>query len=188
MAEDADFPILRRVVIGLGSNLGERLENLESAVKHLRREDELRIGACAAVYETPPAGGPPQGDYLNTAVLVTTELTLPRLLDRALDIERTMGRVRDGERLAPRIIDLDLLWADGERVAEGAITVPHPRLGERVFALRPLLDVVPDARDPEGRPYAEYEASRQSIRRFTCFWDNRHAVHGLPPCSDAPSQ
>jgi 2-amino-4-hydroxy-6-hydroxymethyldihydropteridine diphosphokinase len=156
----------RRIVIGLGSNLGDREANLGRAVSLLREDKDLHVLGRSAVYETAPRGGPPQGDYLNAAVLVVTALDARTLLDRALVIERTLGRVRSSEtRWGPRTIDLDLLWIEGEAVEEPGLEVPHPRLGERVFALRPLLDVAPDAVDCRtGEAFATLAEANAPIR------------------------
>jgi 2-amino-4-hydroxy-6-hydroxymethyldihydropteridine diphosphokinase len=156
----------RRVVIGLGSNLGDRQRSLDQAVRLLRADRDVHVLGRSAVYETPPAGGPPQGDYLNAAVLLVTSLDGRSLLERALAVERALGRVRSEEtRWGPRVIDLDVLWIEGELIAEAGLEVPHPRLAERVFALRPLLDVVPDAVDMRtGEPLAALAAASAPIR------------------------
>jgi 2-amino-4-hydroxy-6-hydroxymethyldihydropteridine diphosphokinase len=158
---------VRRVVIGLGSNLGDRLANLDAAVARLRADRALHVLRRSPVYETPPAGGPPQGDYLNAAVLLTSSLGGRAILDRTLAIERDLGRLRAAEaRWGPRTIDLDLLWIEGEAIAEEGLSVPHPRLSERPFALRPLLDVAPDAVDARtGRPFAALPAASVEIVR-----------------------
>jgi 2-amino-4-hydroxy-6-hydroxymethyldihydropteridine diphosphokinase len=139
------------VVIGLGSNVGDRAANLDAAVARLRADGELRVLRRSPIYETAPvgeAGGPPQGDYLNAAVLIVASLDAREILGRALAIEQALGRTRSEEtRWGPRTIDLDLLWVEGEAIAEEGLVVPHPRLAERPFALRPLLDVLPDATD-----------------------------------------
>jgi 2-amino-4-hydroxy-6-hydroxymethyldihydropteridine diphosphokinase len=139
-----------RAVVGLGANLGDRLAALRAAVRELGRSST--IVATSFVYETEPVG-PAQPPFLNAAVLLAWEGSPEELLRELLDVEARMGRVR-GERWGPRSIDLDLLWVEGV-VAEGAhLTVPHPRLRERAFALVPLLDVAPDARDPRtGETY-----------------------------------
>jgi 2-amino-4-hydroxy-6-hydroxymethyldihydropteridine diphosphokinase len=156
----------RRVVIGLGSNLGDREANLGLAVSLLREDRDLHVLRRSAVYETAPQGGPPQGDYLNAAVLVVTALDARTLLDRALVIEKKLGRERSAEtRWGPRTIDLDLLWIEGEAIEEPGLEVPHPRLAERVFALKPLLDVVPDAVDCRtGEAYAALAETNAPIR------------------------
>jgi len=160
---------VRRVVIGLGSNVGDRLANLDDAVARLRADRELRVLRRSPVYETPPAGGPPQGDYLNAAVLVVTALDARDVLSRALVIERALGRTRSEEtRWGPRTIDLDLLWIEGEAISEPGLELPHPRLADRPFAVRPLLDVAPDAVDIRtGRAYATLPAASVEITKVT---------------------
>lgn len=158
---------VRRVVIGLGSNVGDRLAHLDAAVARLRADRALHVLRRSPVYETPPAGGPPQGDYLNAAVLVVTALGAREILDRTLAVEESLGRVRSAEtRWGPRTIDLDLLWIEGEAVSEDALTVPHPRLSERAFAVRPLLDVAPDAVDfRTGTAYATLPAAGEALAK-----------------------
>jgi len=156
---------VRRVVIGLGANVGDRRANLDAAVGHIRADRDFHVLRRSPIYETPPAGGPPQGDYLNAAVLVVTSLDARVVLERLLAIERTLGRDRSaGERWGPRTIDLDLLWIEGEAISEDTLTVPHPRLHERPFAIRPLLDVAPDAVDVRtGEPFASFPAAQMPL-------------------------
>ncbi len=139
------------VVIGLGANLGDRLATLRSAARALAEVGLVR--ARSSIYESdalllPDAA--PQPKYLNAAVLLQTELAPDALMDRLLTIERAHGRERR-EKWGPRTLDLDVLWIDGMSVATDKLTVPHPRLRERAFALRPLLDVAPGAKDPATR-------------------------------------
>jgi 2-amino-4-hydroxy-6-hydroxymethyldihydropteridine diphosphokinase len=142
-----------RVVVGLGANLGDRLATMRAAVRELARV--AAIAATSRVYETAPVG-PAQPPFLNAAVLVSSWEGSPAdWLRELLAIEASLGRVR-AERWGPRTIDLDLLWADGVAVEGPELTVPHPRLRERAFALIPLLEVAPDARDPgTGEAYAK---------------------------------
>jgi 2-amino-4-hydroxy-6-hydroxymethyldihydropteridine diphosphokinase len=140
------------VVVGLGANLGDRLGTLRAAVRDLRLV--ARVAATSHVYETAPVG-PPQPHYLNAAVLLDWAGPPADLLAALLAIEKGLGRTRGGERFGPRTIDLDVLWIDGVVVDVPGLTVPHPRLHERAFALAPMLELVPDARDPAtGEPYA----------------------------------
>lgn len=159
-----------RAVIGVGANLGDRLGSIEAAVERVARLPGVRSVRRSVLFETEPVGGPPQPPFLNGAILV--ELTSPvaatTLVAWLLGIERDLGRVRGPERNAPRTLDLDLLWTDGPPSEDPAAIVPHPRLHERPFALAPLVDVAPDARDPVGVLYAVHlEAlDRSGIRRF----------------------
>lgn len=158
---------LHKVVLGLGSNLGEREGNIALAMGALAADGAMTLLGAAPLYETPPCGGPPQGDYLNSAVLLETGLGPREVLERALVVERSLGRVRpDPVRWGPRTIDIDILWIEGVSVAEPDLTVPHPRLHERPFALRPLLDLVPLARDPRsGEGYADLPAAAAPLAR-----------------------
>jgi 2-amino-4-hydroxy-6-hydroxymethyldihydropteridine diphosphokinase len=139
-------------VIGLGSNLGDRRALLAEAVRALGAVGH--VGRVSPLYETAPVG-PPQPPFLNAALVLTTDLEPLALLDALLAIERRLGRVRL-ERWGPRLVDLDILWsADGAFDSE-RLTVPHPELRHRAFALRPLLDVRPDATDPrDGVSYVD---------------------------------
>jgi 2-amino-4-hydroxy-6-hydroxymethyldihydropteridine diphosphokinase len=149
-----------RVVIGLGSNLGERLEHLRAAVRGLGRSG--RIVRVSRLYETAPMG-PPQPRYLNAAVLLETDVDPVALLDALLALEAEGGRVR-GDTWGPRTIDLDILWIEGRPVDDPRLVVPHPRLTERAFALIPMLEVVPDAVDPRtGRGFTPPEVEAGAI-------------------------
>jgi 2-amino-4-hydroxy-6-hydroxymethyldihydropteridine diphosphokinase len=155
----------RRVVLGLGANLGDRLGALRRAVALLAASGELAVAARSSVYETAPVG-PAQPSFLNAAVAVRTRLSLAALLERALGVERALGRVRpDAVRWGPRTIDVDLLWAEGETRDTGDLVVPHPRLRERPFALVPLVEVAPDACDPRtAERYADLCTGRELVR------------------------
>jgi 2-amino-4-hydroxy-6-hydroxymethyldihydropteridine diphosphokinase len=131
-------------VVGLGSNLGDRRAMLGLALSELGRL--ARVERASHIYETAPVG-PPQGRFLNAAVLLAFDGTPDALLDALLAIERRLGRVRT-EKWGPRTIDLDVLWIEGAVVVTDRLVVPHPSLRERAFALEPLLEVRPDARDP----------------------------------------
>lgn len=152
-------------VIGLGSNLGDRLASLRAAVEQLGRAFEL--SARSSVYET-AAIGPPQPDYLNAAVRVRAPGAPEEVLPVLLAIEQRGGRVRRAdERWLARTIDLDVLWGDGVVVSTPSLTVPHARLLERAFALLPLLDVAPDAVDPRTGARFPSPPHDAGVRRTT---------------------
>src|SRR5690606_17820084 len=140
------------VVVGLGSNVGQREHQLERAASAIATLGT--VTACSSVYETVPVG-PPQPDFLNAAVRLRTALEPHALLDRLLDIERAAGRERR-VRWGPRTVDLDVLWIQGVVLDTARLSVPHPELERRAFALVPLLDVAPEATNPAShRAYAD---------------------------------
>ena len=141
-----------RAYVGLGGNLGDRRALLDAAVEALRREPGIEVVAVSSYRETEPVGVVDQPPFLNGAVAVETTLAARELLDRLLAVERSLGRMREGEeRHGPRTIDLDLLLYGAETVDEPGLTVPHPRLAERAFALEPLVELDPALTLPDGR-------------------------------------
>ena len=139
-------------MLGLGSNLGDRVRNVLSAATAMRALHDVAEARLSALYETRPVGGPPQPNYVNAALLIRTRLPPREILVAALAIEHQHGRLRR-ERFGPRTLDVDILWIEGEHIDEPSLTVPHARLHERAFALVPLLDLAPDAVDPRtGTP------------------------------------
>jgi 2-amino-4-hydroxy-6-hydroxymethyldihydropteridine diphosphokinase len=125
--------------VGLGSNMGNRRENLRAALADLDREPGFRVRAVSRVWDTAPLG-PPQPRFLNAAVRLSTLLSPRSTLRRLLEIEERLGRVRR-ERWGPREIDLDLLLYGDRVVKESGLEVPHPRLHERAFVLAPLAEI-----------------------------------------------
>jgi len=150
-----------RAFLGLGSNLGERLENLRRAVT-LLGERGLSVLRSSRVYESDPVGGPPQPDYLNAVIEVETDGSARELLDACLGAEREMGRERT-ERWGPRVIDLDVLTFGEERIDEPGLEIPHPRMHERAFALVPLLELDTDPPLPGDRSVATLRLGAMSL-------------------------
>ena len=132
-----------RAYVGLGSNLGDRSATLARAVALLGERPGIDIVAISSFRETDPVGYLDQPRFLNAAVAVETSLQPESLLFVLLDVERELGRTREGPRYGPRTVDLDLLLVEGVTVDEPGLTVPHPRLHERVFALAPLAEIDP---------------------------------------------
>ncbi|MGC4112794.1 MAG: 2-amino-4-hydroxy-6-hydroxymethyldihydropteridine diphosphokinase [Nocardioides sp.] len=142
---------IRRAVIALGSNLGERLTSLQGAVNALADTPDVWITGVSPVYETEPVDSPAGAEtFLNAVVLLDTTLAATRLLDRAHAIEDAFGRDRsDGEHNAPRTLDVDVIVVGDRRRDDERIRLPHPRAGERAFVLQPWYDVEPDAEIPD---------------------------------------
>ena len=133
-----------RAYVALGANLGARETTLRRAVALLDGREDTAVVAVSELRETDPVGLLDQPRYLNGVVALDTELAPGVLLDVLLEIERELGRVRDGVRNGPRPIDLDLLLYEGATIEEAGLTVPHPRLHERRFVLEPLADIDPE--------------------------------------------
>lgn len=135
----------KRVYLGLGSNLGDRKKNIEQAISMLEDDDRIRVLKISRLDETEPAGGPPQGMYLNGAIRIETTFNPRELLNYIKMIERHLGRV-DGPENSPRPIDLDILLFEGVGISEDDLTIPHERMFEREFVKRPLREILSDDR------------------------------------------
>ena len=133
-----------RAYVGLGANLGEREATLREAVERLAATPGVEVVAVSSLRETDPVGFTEQPRFLNGAVALETELPPRALLDALLAVERSLGRTREGPRYGPRTVDLDLLLYGDEQVDEPGLTVPHPHLHERRFALEPLAELDPE--------------------------------------------
>jgi 2-amino-4-hydroxy-6-hydroxymethyldihydropteridine diphosphokinase len=149
-----------RAYVGLGANLGDREATIRSAVALLEATPGIRVTAVSTLRETEPWGPVEQPRFLNGAVEVETQLEPRVLLDVLLDVERRLGRTREGERFGPRTIDLDLLLVGETVIDESGLTLPHPRLHERRFALEPLAELAPDAVLPGRGTVSELLAAR----------------------------
>ncbi|MEA3078502.1 MAG: 2-amino-4-hydroxy-6-hydroxymethyldihydropteridine diphosphokinase [Actinomycetota bacterium] len=131
--------MIRRVFLGLGSNLGDRWHHLREAVASLPD-----VVAVSPVYETDPVGGPGgQGPYLNCVVELSTNLPARQLLGICHRLESAADRARN-ERWGPRTLDVDILLVDGLVLDDPDLVIPHPRMRERRFVLEPLRDLAPE--------------------------------------------
>jgi 2-amino-4-hydroxy-6-hydroxymethyldihydropteridine diphosphokinase len=144
--------------VGLGANLGPREITLLRAVDLLAETEGVEVRAVSQLRETEPVGVVEQPLFLNGAVALDTSLSPRELLDRLLEIERGIGRVRD-VRWGPRVVDLDLLVYGDLQVDEPGLRVPHPRLHERRFVLEPLAELDPDLEIPGYGPMSELLAA-----------------------------
>jgi 2-amino-4-hydroxy-6-hydroxymethyldihydropteridine diphosphokinase len=129
------------VYLGLGSNLGDRMGNLEKAVEHLCQK--AVIERASSVYETEPVGYEDQPLFLNAVISAVTELEPFELLCFVKKIETELGR-KQGFRNAPRIIDIDILFYGNMIVRSQELTIPHPGIAERAFVLVPLAEIAPE--------------------------------------------
>ncbi len=158
-----------RAFIGLGSNLGDRLENLRRALAEMEKA-EIGVVKMSSIYETEPYGVKNQNSFLNMVVEAQTGLCPRDLLATLLRIEKQMGRKRD-KKWGPRIIDLDILFYDDLILDAEDLKIPHPDIANRIFVLLPMFEIAPDYIHPVekksiGRLLTEY-LSRAGVRILT---------------------
>lgn len=136
---------LKQVFLALGSNLGDRLHNLQQAI--FRLPPAVLPLRSSQVYETPPWGIEDQPRFLNMVIETATALPPLDLLNYLKMLEKQMGRV-EGIRYGPRLIDMDILFYENQVLSEEQLQIPHPRLHERSFVLLPLNDLIPSFQHP----------------------------------------
>lgn len=153
---------MTQVLVGLGSNLGDRLDNLARALEAIEELPDTTLRAVSHAVESEPWGVELQPAFANAVALLSTQLSADRLLAGLKEAEVRLGR-QAGVRYGPRVIDLDILLFGGEVWDTEALAVPHPRLAERQFALLPLLEVAPHATWPDGTPFAPETATEGRI-------------------------
>lgn len=127
--------------LGLGSNLGNRRKNIRMALDCLRQARSIKVEKSSRVYETTPVGGPKQGKFLNAALKIRTSLKPGVLLKALKKIEKDLGR-RATVRFGPRTIDLDILLYADKAIKTKGLIIPHPRMFEREFVLKPLREIL----------------------------------------------
>lgn len=138
---------MSEAVIALGTNLGNRIENINAAIRAIAKLSGVKIIKASSVYETAPVDCESDSKFLNAAILVETSVSPAVLLGECLGIEAAMGRIRT-KKNEPRVIDLDLILYEGFKAESYELTVPHPRALERAFVLTPLMDLYPTGRAP----------------------------------------
>ncbi len=150
--------------LGLGSNLGNRFQQLQDAVTALSSEQE--VCACSSVYESQPWGYDSQPEFLNAVIAVRTEFAPGQLLEKCRRIESELGR-RKRPRWQEREIDIDILLLDNLILKEPQLTVPHPSMLKRDFVLVPLHEVGPQLVHPQnGKPLSEFISSKPNLTRY----------------------
>jgi len=157
---------MRRCILALGGNLGDRLHNLQDVLRRL--PPAITVLTVSPLYESDPVGPPGQPDYFNAVCTGTTALAPEELLAAVKAVERTLGRDA-GVRWGPRPADIDILFLDGITRDTPTLTIPHPRIAERGFVLTPLADLLPDLVIPatgERAAAAARRAGTDGLRRI----------------------
>ncbi len=127
--------------LGVGSNLGNRRKNIKKALEYLAKTRGIKIEKTSRIYETEPVGGPAQDKFLNAAIKIKTSLTSCLLLKNIKKIEKDLGR-KSTVRFGPREIDLDILLYGNKIIKRRGLVIPHPRMFEREFVLKPLREII----------------------------------------------
>lgn len=151
------------VYLGVGSNLADRKANIDRGIALLKEHEDIDVLEVSDLIETEPIGGPEQGNFLNGAIRIKTDLMPLDLLTQLKMIERRLGRAKSEPNM-PRTLDLDILFYDDVVVVEGkSLSIPHPRLQDRMFVLKPLLQIAPDFEHPRlGKTVRELCESLQT--------------------------
>ena len=152
------------VFIGMGSNMGDRMDNLSQALVAIAALPSTHVENVSNAYESVPAYVEGQGLFYNAVVEVSTGLEADTLLDHLLEVERALGRVRDVDK-GPRVIDLDLLLFGDEEWSSPRLTLPHPGIAERDFVVTPLLEIAPRTVLPDGTHLKRSEARVGDVLR-----------------------
>ena len=160
-----------QVYLGLGSNMGNKEENLAQAIYQIEQTDNIIVTRKSSLYITSPWGKTDQDEFLNQVIEIETELTPLELLNVLQKIEIKLGRLRN-VKWGPRVIDLDILLFGEETIALHELEVPHPHLYARLFVLVPLQEIAPQLVFPDGKGIgevlarvAQLEDASQSIRK-----------------------
>jgi len=140
--------IKKTVIISIGSNLTNRIENCQKGIDALARVTDIEITGNSRFYQTAPVDYEEQDWFINTAVRIRTGLSPYILLDHLKSIEKDVGRKQSTIKFGPRILDMDIIFYDSEVINSDGLIVPHPRMHTRAFVLQPLCDIDPDIIHP----------------------------------------
>jgi len=156
--------------LSLGSNIGDRLDMLQEAVRTVMKQPNFQVSRISSVYETAPVGFTDQASFLNMVVEVKSILSALEILGICLETEQALGRIREF-RWGPRCIDLDILLYNDENMESENLIIPHPRMHERGFVLVPLLELNPNLNHPiSGVPFHQYvEEQKEGVRLWKTF-------------------
>ncbi|MFW5792373.1 MAG: 2-amino-4-hydroxy-6-hydroxymethyldihydropteridine diphosphokinase [Desulfohalobiaceae bacterium] len=165
-----------RAYIGLGSNVGQKEENLSAAVRMIVKLQGITYQKASRIYQTEPLLDTDQPWFANQVIEVSCDRswTPERLLEELQEIEERLGRIRNGRRYGPRVIDCDLLLFGDVELQSETLTLPHPGIRSRAFVLVPLAEIAPRVRVAPGR------SASQALTELTCIvkgrriWQNPH--------------
>lgn len=159
---------MKQVAFGFGSNLSDKQRNIEDALDALFAGGKIEFLAASSFYRTAPWGHEAQDWFVNACALGKTALSAQELLERCKSIESDLGRTKSF-RWGPRLIDIDLLWIEGETVKDADLVIPHKELFNRPFVLVPLAEICPTL-EIGGRSVAEAAKTPSDVQQLTPRW------------------
>lgn len=153
---------IAQAVLGLGANLGDPIQQILDARMALSNLPEVLSWTCSSMYLSSPVGYSDQPDFINCVILLQTRYRAEALFEQMQEIERSLGRVRvNGNQNAPRSIDIDMLMFADQKIDKPELTIPHPRMNQRLFVIEPLLEL-----GIEVAPNATFNFSDQILSRL----------------------
>ncbi|QDQ00585.1 2-amino-4-hydroxy-6-hydroxymethyldihydropteridine diphosphokinase [Lysinibacillus fusiformis] len=152
---------MNNVFLSIGTNIGERYDNLQQAIKLLMELEKIEVVRISSIYETAAVGFTDQADFLNIAISIKTSYSPSEMLEICQSVENELGRVREF-RWGPRIIDLDILLYNHENIETESLIVPHPRMYERAFVLVPLIEITST---PVGE---QLQLAHDTLKQLNC--------------------
>jgi 2-amino-4-hydroxy-6-hydroxymethyldihydropteridine diphosphokinase len=155
-----------QVILGFGANLGDSLENIKKAIELIEKKD-IEIERISSFYQTSPVGNPDQPDFINAALIGTTSARVHLIFAWCKEIERILGRDPEQPRWRPRQIDLDILFYGRHIIQTHDLIVPHPRFGDRLFAIMPAVEIAPEFMTPWNETISEFLTRRKSEFDFS---------------------
>lgn len=173
----------QRYLLGLGSNLGDRVGHLNEAIRLLGRLPRAEVTAISPAFDSDPVGFTDQPSFLNLCLEMVCELKPPELLQQTLAIEATLGRLRTNNRNGPRTLDIDLLFWEGGSVDTPELTLPHPRWKERGFVTVPLRHLL---QAPALASATPWDWLRREVPLAPAGEDGLRAWHGSTPWRPTP--
>ena len=165
---------MHKVFLSLGSNLGDKLENLNNAITKISLNDHIEISSCSNIYESKPMYNLNQDDFLNMVIEIETNFRPLELLRYIKNIEILLGRSLDQKHNYPRVIDIDILDYENQLFNTSELTIPHPKLFERMFVLKPWSEISPDHVVNNGKTIKDLMLLLDSNNNYVKFYCKKY--------------
>ena len=165
---------MHKVFLSLGSNIGDKLENLNNAITKISLNEHIKISSCSNIYQSKPMYNLNQDDFLNMVIEIETNFRPLELMKYIKDIEILLGRSLDQKHNYPRIIDIDILDYENQLFNTPELTIPHPKLFERMFVLKPWSEISPDYVINNGKTIKDLMLLLDSNNNYVKFYCIKH--------------